>query len=239
MKTSLLAGTALAATFLSAAVLPASAADLARSYPTKAPVVAVPVFSWTGFYIGGNVGWSWLNNDLNVSPAFGIPATSLSVGDANGFTGGLQVGYNWQFVNNVVLGIEADVQWADLGSSSVAIVPYGPFAAGFTDGSLNAFGTVRARLGYAMDRFMPYVTGGLAWGTTDYGSIYGVDTSSTNWGWTIGGGVEYAFTNNWTAKIEYQYIDLEGSSYTIAPTLGSISADTQLNVVKVGINYKF
>lgn len=236
MKKILLSSAALAAL-----CLPAAAADLARSYPTKAPtaVVAVPVFSWTGFYIGGNVGWSWLNNDLSVSPAFGIPATSINVGDANGFVGGLQVGYNWQFANNVVLGIEADVDWADLGTSSVAIVPYGPFAAGLTDGSLNVFGTVRARLGFAMDRFMPYVTGGLAWGTTDYGSIYGVDTSSTNWGWTIGGGVEYAFTNNWTAKLEYLYIDLEGSSYTIPGSLGSISSDTQLSVLKVGVNYKF
>ncbi|TCT04353.1 outer membrane protein [Aquabacter spiritensis] len=234
MKKILLSGAALLAL-----AAPAAAADLAR-YPVKAAApVAVPVFSWTGFYIGGNVGWAWLNNELSVSPAFGIPPTSISIGDANGFTGGLQAGYNWQFVNNVVLGIEADVQWADLGSSSVVIVPAGPFAAGVSSASLDVYGTVRARLGYVFDRVLPYVTGGLAWGTTDYGSIYGVDTSKTNWGWTVGGGVEYAITNNWTAKIEYQYIDLEGSSYTIPGTLGSISADTQLNVVKLGVNYKF
>ncbi|MEP9379389.1 outer membrane protein [Aquabacter sp. CN5-332] len=234
MKKILLSGVALLVMSI-----PAVAADLAR-YPVKAPPpVVVPIFSWTGFYIGGNVGWAWLNNDLTVSPAFGIPPTSLSVGDANGFTGGLQAGYNWQFANNVVLGIEADVNWADLGSNSVAIVPFGPFAAGLTDASLNVFGTVRARLGYAFDRVLPYITGGLAWGRSDYGSIYGVDTSETNWGWTIGGGVEYAFTNNWTAKIEYQYIDLDGSSYTIPSTLGSISADNQLSVLKVGVNYKF
>lgn len=234
MKKILLSGVALLVLSI-----PAAAADLAR-YPVKAPPpVVVPIFSWTGFYIGGNVGWAWLNNDLTVSPAFGIPPTSINVGDANGFTGGLQAGYNWQFANNVVLGIEADVQWADLGSSSVAVIPFGPFAAGLTDASLDAYGTVRARLGYAFDRVLPYITGGLAWGRSDYGSIYGVDTSETNWGWTIGGGVEYAFTNNWTAKIEYQYIDLEGSSYTIPSTLGSISADTQLSVLKVGVNYKF
>ncbi len=234
MKKILLSGVALAVLSF-----PAAAADLARAYPVKAAPVLVPVFSWTGFYIGGNVGWAWQNNDLSISPVFGAPTNSVNIGDANGFTGGFQAGYNWQFANNVVLGIEADVQWADIGSNSAAIVPFGPFAAGVTSSSLDTYGTIRARVGYAYDRLLPYITGGAAWGRSDYGNIYGVSTSETNWGWVVGAGLEYAFTNNWTAKIEYQYIDLGGSNYTIPSTGGSISADSQLNVLKVGVNYKF
>ena len=197
----------------------ATAADLPARMPTKA-VPYVQMYNWTGLYVGANIGYGWGRDSA------GGATTTL-----NGLIGGGQIGYNWQ-MNNIVLGVETDFQ----GSGQRATAT----GAGFTVSErIRYFGTVRARLGYAMDRFLPYITGGLAWGTTDYGNIYGVDTSSTNWGWTIGAGVEYAFTNNWTAKIEYQYIDLEGSSYTIAPTLGSISADTQLSVVKLGLNYKF
>lgn len=212
----------------------ASAADLATKYPVKAPVV-VPVFSWTGFYIGANVGWGWLNNDLDVSPSFGIPATAINIGSANGFIGGLQAGYNWQFANNVVLGLEADIEWADLGGNSVVVS--GPI--GVATGSLDYFGTIRARAGYAFDRVLPYITGGAAYGKSDYGTIYGVSTSETTWGWTVGAGVEYAFTNNITAKLEYLYIDLDGKTYTIPSTLGSIQTDNDMSVLKVGVNYKF
>ncbi|TCT07682.1 outer membrane protein [Aquabacter spiritensis] len=212
----------------------ASAADLATRYPVKAPVV-VPVFSWTGFYIGGNIGWGWLNNDVLYSPSYGIPATSINVGSGNGFLGGLQAGYNWQFANNVVLGVEADVEWTDLGSTSVLIAP----AVGSVAGSLDVFGTIRARAGYAFDRVLPYITGGAAWGTSDYGNIGGVSLSQTTWGWTIGAGVEYAFTNNITAKLEYLYVDLIGKTYTIPSTLGSIETDNDMSVLKVGVNYKF
>ncbi len=164
-----------------------------------------------------------------MSPSFGIPATSISVGDANGFIGGLQAGYNWQFANNVVLGIEADIDWADLGGNSTIVAG----SAGVATGSLDYFGTIRARLGYAFDRVLPYITGGVAYGKTDFGTIYGTSTSETNWGWTIGAGVEYAFTNNITAKLEYLYIDLDGSSYTIPSTLGSIQADTQTSLSRL------
>ncbi|MBA4788928.1 MAG: outer membrane protein [Pseudomonadota bacterium] len=217
----------------------ASAADLATKYPVKAPVV-VPVFSWTGFYIGANVGWAWQNNDLSVSPSFGIPATNINVGSSNGFTGGLQAGYNWQFANNVVLGLEADINWTDLGSNGVVVVSPGfGVASGLATGSMDYLGTIRARLGYAFDRVLPYITGGVAYGKTDFGNIYGLSTSETNWGWTIGAGVEYAFTNNITAKLEYLYVDLNGSNYTIPSTLGSVEADTNTSLLKVGVNYKF
>ncbi len=212
----------------------ASAADLATKYPVKAAVV-VPVFSWTGFYIGGNIGWGWLNTDLNISPFFGAPATGVNVGSANGFLGGFQAGYNWQFANNVVLGVEADIDWTDLGGNSVVISGPG----GLASGQLDYFGTIRARVGYAFDRVLPYITAGAAWGQTNFGTLYGMGTSSTNWGYTVGAGVEYAFTNNITAKLEYLYVDLTGSDYTIPSTGGSINTDTDMSVLKVGLNYKF
>ncbi len=213
----------------------ASAADLATKYPVKAVAPVVPVFSWTGFYIGGNIGWGWADNSLNVSPVYGVTPTSISVGSGNGFLGGLQAGYNYQFANNVVLGLEADIEWTSIGTNSVVLSN----GTGVANAAVNYFCTIRCRLGYAFDRVLPYITAGAAYANHDFGNVWGVSTSQTNWGWTIGGGVEYAFTNNWTAKLEYQYIDLQSNSYTIPATLGSISADTNLNIVKLGVNYKF
>ncbi|HQR91671.1 MAG TPA: outer membrane beta-barrel protein, partial [Caulobacter sp.] len=128
-----------------------------------------------------------------------------------------------------------DIEWADLGGNSTVIVGQ----AGIASGSIDYLGTIRARVGYAFDRVLPYITGGVAYGKTDFGTIYGTSTSETNWGWVIGAGVEYAFTNNITAKLEYLYIDLDGSTYTIPSTLGSIQADTNTSALKVGVNYKF
>lgn len=216
----------------------ASAADLSTRYPVKAVAPVVPVFSWTGFYIGGNIGWGWASNDLSVSPVFGMAPVGVNVGSANGFLGGFQGGYNFQFANNVVLGAEVDYVWTDIGGNNFLVQTYNnPVATG--SASLNNVGTIRARLGYAFDRVLPYITGGAAWGSTNFGNIYGVNTSNTNWGWTIGGGVEYAFTNNWTSKLEYQYIDLDGTTYGIPSTGGSIQADTKASLLKLGVNYKF
>lgn len=216
----------------------ASAADLATKYPVKAVAPVVPVFSWTGFYIGGNIGWGWANNDLSVSPAFGFAPINVNVGSANGFLGGFQAGYNFQFANNVVLGAEVDYVWTDIGGNNF-LLQSNTFGPALANASLNNVGTIRARLGYAFDRVLPYITAGAAWGSTDFGNIYGVGTSNTNWGWTIGGGVEYAFTNNWTAKLEYQYIDLDGTTYGIPSTGGSIQGDTNASLLKLGVNYKF
>lgn len=204
-----------AAALLAAA--PAFAADLAKSYPVKAPVVvAEPVFSWTGFYLGGNAGGAWGSVDSDA----GVLDMSPS-----GFIGGGQVGYNFQFDNNVVLGIEADFQGSDVSDTSFGV-----------QSKMDYFGTVRGRIGYAFDHILPYVTGGFAWGhnkVTD--QLTGLETSNTLTGWTVGGGVEYALTNNWTVKGEYLYMDLGDDYYD------SIGANAGLtaSVVRAGINYKF
>jgi outer membrane immunogenic protein len=213
----------------------ASAADLANRYPVKAAVVPVQMFSWTGFYIGGNVGYAWGNSSLDYTPFLG-PTFSYGLGNADGFTGGLQAGFNYQFANNVVLGLEADLQFADIGSNNLLIG--GPVGGAFASQSLDTYGTIRARMGYAFDRFLPYITGGAAWANTSYTGPFGWTADSTHWGWTIGGGLEYAVTNNWTVKGEYQYLSFDGDSHTYLNG-DTVKTKYDMSVLKAGVNYKF
>ncbi|MEP9354738.1 outer membrane protein [Xanthobacter sp. KR7-65] len=214
----------------------ASAADLSTRYPVKAGPIPVQVFSWTGFYVGGNVGWGWASNSYDYTP-FASPVTySYDLGSSNGFFGGLQLGYNYQFVNNVVLGVEADFDWADLGSDTILVG--GPVGGAVVSQNVDYFGTIRARLGYAMDRFLPYITGGAAWAKLNYSDPYGVSYDSTKWGWTAGAGIEYAITNNWTVKAEYLYLGFNDSKTTFFNG-DQLSVSTDIQTAKVGVNYKF
>ena len=200
------------------AAAPAFAADMAQPYPVKAPpaVIAEPVFTWTGFYIGANAGYAWGSGEE------GAEVLGL---DPDGFLGGGQIGFNYQFDNNVVLGAEADFQGSDIKDERL----------GF-ESKMDYFGTVRARLGYAFGNVLPYVTGGLAWGHNEVNDkLLGFSADKTAVGWTVGGGVEYAFTNNWTVKAEYLYMDLGDDYYS---SIGDNSGLTA-NVVRAGINYKF
>ncbi|MEP9378284.1 outer membrane protein [Aquabacter sp. CN5-332] len=210
MKSVLLAGIALGA-LVSGPVL---AADLARApvAPVKAPVVAPPAFSWTGFYIGANTGYSW-----------GSGKDAIDGVDPGGWLAGGQVGYNYQFQNNVLVGLEADIQGGDINGNANGL-----------DSKLDYFGTVRARLGYAFDRVLPYVTGGLAYGRNTI-TEYGIDSSNTHVGWAAGAGLEYALTNNWTARAEYLYMDLGSKTYDNIGADAGITSST----ARLGVNYKF
>lgn len=228
----------------------ASAADLPRRTAPIAPLapVALPIFTWTGFYVGVNAGYGWGTNDNATvyDPALGYV---YSGGGRNGgFVGGGQVGYNWQS-GIFVLGAEADIQYADLGNRRDDFASYGtPGYYGYGGGaSLDWFGTVRARAGLAFDRFLVYGTGGFAYGGGDtnnyyYGApYYFANNNSTRTGWTVGGGVEYAFTNNLTAKIEGLYVNLNNKDngyYAVPYTYGS-KKETEFGVVRAGLNYKF
>ncbi|QFR32891.1 outer membrane protein [Ancylobacter sp. TS-1] len=201
------------------AAAPAFAADLPQPYPTKAPaaVIAEPVFTWTGFYLGANAGYAWGSGEG--------AASTLGI-NPDGFLGGGQIGVNYQFDNNIVLGAEADFQGSDIKDSSI----YG------YESKLDYFGTVRARLGYAMGNVLPYVTGGLAWGHHEVSdNLLGLSSDKTLVGWTVGGGLEYALTNNWTVKAEYLYMDLGDDYYD---SIGDKSGLTA-NIVRAGVNYKF
>jgi outer membrane immunogenic protein len=236
----------------------ASAADLPVKAPmyTKAPVMA-PLYNWTGFYIGLNAGYSWgrQDNDL-VNVVTGV--TEFSNSDhLNGFIGGGQIGYNWQ-VNQWVFGLEADFQGSGQkgdGTFFIATVP-GIVAAGtpastfnYTD-KLDWFGTVRGRIGYAMGatgNWLPYVTGGWAYGhgeisgtTTSLGVATSFSGSQDYSGWTVGGGVEWAFLNNWSAKVEYLYIDFgDGPTVPVSATRDIVSGKMTDNILRAGLNYKF
>jgi outer membrane immunogenic protein len=238
----------------------ASAADMPTKAPmyTKAPVMA-PMYNWTGFYIGLNAGYSWGSQTNSLVAITGGGVTSQSNTDhLDGFIGGGQIGYNWQ-VNQWVLGLEADFQGSgQKADGSYSFPGFGPptcTAFGcvaattitYSD-KLDWFGTVRGRIGYAMGatgNWLPYLTGGWAYG---HGTISGT-TSATGTsfsgsqdysGWTVGGGVEWAFADHWSAKVEYLYIDFgNGPTVPVSTGLTIVSGTMTDNIVRAGINYKF
>ena len=197
----------------------ASAADLpSRKGPVAAPVYMPPAFSWTGFYLGANAGYGWGNVNAN---------GFANVGDLDGFVGGGQVGYNYQ-MGQFVLGLEADLQGADLSSGNNL---------GALRVKTDYFGTVRARAGVAFDRFMPYITGGWAYGnvkTSIPALAWSSDRSHTG-GFAVGGGLEYAVTNNIIAGVEYLYVDLGEKRILNTGT----KAGTDFSVVRARLSYKF
>ncbi|HZH09780.1 MAG TPA: outer membrane beta-barrel protein [Microvirga sp.] len=213
MKKILLASVALLS--LSAA---ASAADL-PSRRAPAPVVAaVPVFTWTGFYVGVNAGFGFSAGDDDLVFDGGT-ITGDSDDDAS-FIGGGQVGFNYQ-MGSFVVGVEGDLQWADFGSTTYDLGADGLY----TVDSDDWFGTARVRAGVAFDRALIYATGGFAF--TDNRS-----------GWVVGGGLEYAFTNNLSAKIEGLYVNLEEDDFTVNGTTYS-TGETDFGVIRAGLNFRF
>jgi len=248
------AGAVLLASLVAA---PAFAADL----PVKAPPYQPqPVFTptWTGFYIGGQVGYAhadWGNSPLFADLPFYTPfADGVAVGKASGdgITGGGHVGYNYQ-VASWVFGVEADFNWAAAKNHSLTEVTAGPGLIFNTSRDLEYYGTVRGRLGYAAwTNTLLYVTGGWAYGKsnaaiTGFGAIGGpfvTGSSNTHNGWTVGAGVDYMITANWIVGAEYKHIDLGSETYTyIFPILGGTpvtgTSDLKIDEVTARVAYKF
>jgi outer membrane immunogenic protein len=197
----------------------ANAADIARRHamPTKAPLYAAP-YNWTGLYVGINGGAGWGTSNVATVP-------SGSFNTNGGLIGGT-IGYNWQ-MGQTVFGLEGDIDWSNVRGS-------GPCAGTICETRNSWLSTARGRIGYAFDRFLPFVTGGAAFGDIK-NNITGVGTATeTKAGWTLGGGVEAAIAGPWTAKIEYLYADLGRG----ASVLGS-DASFKTNIVRGGINYRF
>ncbi|MGO4571347.1 outer membrane protein [Microvirga sp. 2TAF3] len=214
----------------------AFAADLpVRAAPPAPVIAAVPVFTWTGFYVGVNAGYGWhTNNESVFVPGVGL----VDTGSDGGFVGGGQIGYNYQ-IGSFVIGVETDLQYADLGGNRNAFLVGTPGSVAFNNNSSdNYFGTVRARAGVAFDRALVYATGGFAYG--DVGGSFG--GGGSNGGWTLGGGVEYAFTNNLTAKVEGLYVNLERNNdrFVVGTPVDFVSnKNNEFAVVRAGLNYKF
>ena len=208
----------------------ASAADLPRQTPMyKAPAYVAPINNWTGFYIGLNGGGAWGTSSWRGGP--------FDVDVSGGMIGGT-VGYNWQF-GTWVVGLEGDADWANI-KGSVAGVP-----CGVSCETKNSFlSTIRGRVGYTFDRWLPYATGGAAIGNirATYPGLATVD--NTNVGWTVGAGLEYAFAPNWSAKVEYLYVDLgnvgcgAGSSCYFNAAANN-KVDFTTNIVRGGVNFRF
>ena len=267
MRRILIGGVAIASLLAATSVF---AADLpARTY-TKAPVMVDPGYNWSGFYVGGNIGYSWgrsRNTETLSDLATGTALfTNTSSNDVNGVIGGGQVGYNWQ-ASNWLFGLEADIQGSgEKGSSTIVCVACGDGPSNITSNltqKLDWFGTVRGRAGILVTpTVLLYGTGGLAYGeVATGGSITGPTllvplatvalpgASSTRVGWTAGAGVEGRISGNWTAKLEYLYMDLGTvdagpATTTIVNTLRrpvavSYSSHFTDNILRVGLNYHF
>jgi outer membrane immunogenic protein len=210
---------------VAAMAAPSFAADLPRpSY--KAPIYTAPGFSWTGFYVGLNAGYGFGKADWSGG---GVAATN-----PKGFLGGGQVGYNLQ-TGYWVWGLEADFDYNGMKGDATD----SGTCAFSCETKSTWFGTARGRIGYAgWDRWMPYLTGGAAFGDIKMTNTFG-SAKETKIGWTLGGGVEYALWSNWSTKLEYLYADL-GSASCDAATCG-LASDVKYtaNIVRLGVNYRF
>jgi outer membrane immunogenic protein len=252
---------------LAGAMQPTTAADIAVKAPVyKAPPV-VALWSWTGFYAGLNVGYSGgrsrTTENFFDNGTGALLSTINNSFNMNGVIGGGQVGYNWQF-NNWVAGIEADFQGSGQKGSRSFVCPAAACANAVTDNlteKLPWFGTVRGRFGVTVTpTVLAYVTGGLAYGevknnltVTGTNGVTPVSAmfsnSTTKAGWTVGAGLEGQIVGNWTARIEYLYMDLgtvtSGTFVTpvMAPSGGfvttNLSSRVTDNIVRIGVNYKF
>jgi len=218
----------------------ANAADLARrapAPPVKAPYYVAPVFTWTGFYAGVNLGYGWADGSGTLTaPGGSGPVT----GSGNGVLGGGQIGYNWQ-TGPLVLGLETDFQGTGANGTVNATVP-GTVYAGTTHTPW--FGTIRGRVGYAVDRWLFYVTGGGAYarneltGTATTGGVTTpFSTAANGWGYTVGGGIEAKLAQNWSVKGEYLYIG--GMDSVPVPPGTTVSGNTDTHIIRVGVNYHF
>ena len=236
--------------------LAAHAADLAVKAPPPPPV---PVFSWTGFYIGPNVGGAWTNNRFTDT----LFLTNFNNNNQGVFIGGGQIGGNYQ-IGQFVIGGEWDFDLAANNNNSAGVVIPGVGNIVVTDNN-RWISTVAARFGWAIDHWLVYGKAGGGWvGYNDLtltnpttgvsftcGSARAPFTSFINcgnnstFGWLVGAGFEYAFTNNWTVKFEYDYLGLGSRTFFIPATAPLLAGDTftsntrNLQMVKVGVNYLF
>jgi outer membrane immunogenic protein len=187
----------------------AVAADIGARGPTPYYAQPASYYNWSGLYAGINAGYEWGH------------VTSSNI-DPSGVAGGGQVGYNWQS-GQFVFGAETDIQ------ASAADDTFAPWKF-----SNPWFGTLRGRVGYALGNVMFYGTGGLAFGELR-ATTFGLSESHTNAGWTAGVGAEMGFAPNWSAKIEYLYVDLANSNFVIT----GASNGYRFGLIRAGVNYHF
>jgi outer membrane immunogenic protein len=193
-------------------IAPAAAADLGARPYTKAPAAAIAINNWSGFYLGAMGGYAQQND------------STLGLGEVKGGFAGGTLGYNWQ-TGNLVLGVEADAAWADVGFNVGNVF----------ETRIRDMGTVRGRIGYTFDQVLIYGTGGYAWADNRV-TIVGFSDNKIHSGWTLGAGVEVMFAPKWSVKAEYLYRSFESQTYFA----GNLPSGTlNLNSVQLGVNYHF
>ncbi|WP_320196435.1 outer membrane protein [Agrobacterium rosae] len=205
----------------------AMAADAVNEVPTAPAAVETPLFSWTGFNVGIQGGYAWNNQDANISGGFGDISADFDGALAGGF-----VGYTYQFSNNWVVGVEGDFE-ANWGDDSHSFL-------GFTtiNYGLDWQGSVRGRVGYAFDRALVYGTAGWAVGR-GYAEVVGLPEEKENFnGYTVGVGVDYAFTDMMFGRIEYRYTDFGDKDFNFTGG-GTINSDLDQHAIRVGLGVKF
>lgn len=221
----------------------ANAADLG----TKKPGIAAPImsqFSWTGFYAGvqGGYQWSRTSNRFYDTATGALLASSSANHDTSGAVLGAHVGYIHQFNpgGGFVIGAEGDIEWT--GTRGKYVFP-GTTDDYRTKGDVQ--GSVRARAGYAFDRILVYATGGAVFSNlrnSVFDGAGGVLTGkNVGIGWTVGGGVEYAITRSWSARLEYRYTSFGVNSYSSAPAFpgGIVRVQNDFHAVRAGASYRF
>jgi outer membrane immunogenic protein len=232
----------------------ASAVAMLTGSAFAADVVAPAGPDWSGLYVGVHGGWAWADVDAK----YNDPETDEDCFENDGGPGGCavnlepdgpligaQLGYNFVFDGGLMVGVEGDYSWMDLKDDDFAGDPDGPGGNDFSthvEQEIDQVATIRARLGFAMDDFLPFITGGYA---VAHGkrSAHGdfVDDSEKNWhdGWTIGGGFEYLISDAWSLKAEYRYYDFGKETYMVNDITDGTDVDFDMHTVLIGINYHF
>jgi outer membrane immunogenic protein len=229
------------------------AADLpSRMAPAPAPMIAaVPVFTWTGFYVGAQLGYAWGDSeDEFPGGAFFVndagiltPFTGGFGGDNDSFLAGAHAGYNYQ-IGSFVVGLEGDVEGFfndnDNFNGILLDATGTPVAFALSGRDIDWQGSIRARAGFAFDRAMIYATGGFAFAGVSGGvsNLIANNGDDTLTGWTLGAGLEYAFTNNLTTRVEYRYTNYDRDD-SIFNNVTFGGGDFDFHTVRVGLTYKF
>jgi outer membrane autotransporter protein len=215
-------------------IVPAGAADL-----SGAPTRYLPPPIWTGFHIGGQVGFAFFGEDV-ASGFFGTPVRFST--NPSGVIGGLEAGYDYQFSPNWLVGAEAELWWS-LASGNfnfTTTTPAGGIASGIFNSNQNWYGTFTSRVGYLIDDWVLYAKGGAAWMNADYnlafsGPFAGGSINTARSGYAVGLGAEWMFGPGWSTKLEYDYLGFGNNTYALGSVGTTVNSHVQL--IKVGVNY--
>jgi outer membrane immunogenic protein len=234
-----------------------AAAALVSANASARATPPAPVFNWSGFYVGGNAGYGWDRGSVRDLPndfAFVGTGTPNPLDfRSHGPFGGVQFGYNCQWMSPWIVGFEGDFAAANLRANSSFSIGTSPISGvlGVAEQKIDSFSTVRARVGYAAGNVLFYGTGGIAWAHETLNTS-GISVQFVSFpfasgetrrveGWAAGGGIEWGLMSNWSAKLEYLRLDFGSRSFTVDPaiTASAIHLSSHVDVVRLGLNYRF